>query len=486
MFEVCFLPKTPDTYRRVDFDNGRLGAGPAGNQPFMGRSGNVLFGLYFPLGPSVCEFAVLDPSCTSDGYYRVAFEGCDPDDPLLGYYTHEGVSYNDLTGLMFADSGSYSIYTTQINQSGNWFYVYIPSAGDTTSCVWPGDADDNNAVNHHDLLYIGLAYHSTGAVRNGASDEWTGQDCPDWAKSTATRQINYKHIDSNGDGTIDAADTLAIVQHWGRVVNPLQHNPFHAPLGNPTGNPHPPFTISTDTLYPGQSISLPLLLGSADMPADSIYGLAFSLSYDPDKIKPGISFHPTSSWLGEPADMLWLQRNFPEQGRLDVAITRTDGMPVSGWGAIGDVFVIIEDDIFFGSGDEETPAKTTGDSLVRTTMFFSGLNSLRARATTGMLDAPPVELWIRDKTSAAQEPAGWDRRLTLAPNPANDYIRIASPVSNLRRIDLVDATGASVSSFDPGGARVFLLPLSQLPNGSYLVRIFTGDGVAVRKLIIGR
>lgn len=484
LFEVCFTPKNSNAYANLKFADGDLSNYPD-NNPFLGKNGYVLFGLYFPLGPSVCEFAAEPPSCASDGYGRILLGGCDPDDLLTGHYWHAGVYYDDLSGLTFAEQGKYEIVASQTAQNSNSFFANIPDTVDSLPCVWPGDADDNNAVNHHDLLYLGLAYGTTGVPRASASLEWRGQDAPDWPETTTVRKINYKNIDANGDGTIDAADTIAIVQNWGRVVNPARNDPFNAPLGNPTGNTQPPFTIRTDTLAPGQMAALPLLLGSQNMPADSAYGLAFSISYDPRKVKNNICFKPSDSWLGETSQMLWLQKNFPGQGRLDVAITRTDGVPVSGWGPIGDVFVIIEDDIFFGPVNNPD-ADSNADTLTKTTLFFSGLNSIHPGEAPSPLDAPPVELVILKSTSSTRVPPSWERRISLSPNPASGLLRLSSPEAGINRVEIMNLTGSVNAAAEADDAAELLIDVHDFPAGTCFLRIFTSHGVTLKKIIIAR
>ncbi len=483
LFEVCFTPTTSSTtYSNLKFVNGDLASYPD-NFPFLGKNGYVLFGLYFPLGPSVCEFAAEPPSCATNGYSRIFLGGCDPGDLLTGYYMQDGVYHDDLSGLAFAGQGKYEIVASQTAQSTNSFFANIPAAIDSLPCVWPGDADDNNAVNHHDLLYLGLAYGATGVPRAAASLEWLGQDAPVWSQSTAVRKVNYKNIDANGDGVINAADTIAIVQNWGRVVNPAQNDPFNAPLGNPTGNILPPFTIQADTLAPGQMAALPLLLGSQDMPADSVYGLAFSISYDPRKVKDHIYFKPSDSWLGANAQMLWLQKNFPRQGRLDVAITRTDGMPVSGWGPIGDVFVIIEDDIFFGPNNDPD-ADSFLDTVAKTTLFFSGLRSVQADEAPLSLDAPPVELVILKSTTSAPGVPSWERHLSLSPNPASGEIYLSSPEATIRRVEILNLTGSILSVQEFNTAGTVSLDVHDFPPGACFVRVFTDSGAALKKVLI--
>ncbi|MBP6827363.1 MAG: T9SS type A sorting domain-containing protein [Saprospiraceae bacterium] len=481
LFEVCFTPKNTNPTATLNFTQGNVVA-TYQEIPFLGKNGKVLFGLDFPLGPPICEYGALSPSCATDGYGSIRLGGCDPGDPVIGNYIHDNVYFDNLTGLNLAEAGTYFINAYQTAQGGNSFFAYIPYIIDSLPCVWPGDADDNNAVNHHDLLYLGLAYGSTGAQRSGASLDWQGQDCTDWPAFTSTRNINFKNIDGNGDGVIDAADTLAIVQNWGRVVNPAKDDPFNAPLGNPTGNNEPPFTIQTDTLAPGQTAALPLLLGSLDMPADSIYGLAFSISYDPRKVKSNVSFKPSDSWLGQTSQMLWLQKNFPEQGRLDVAITRLDGMPMSGWGPIGDVFVIIEDNIFFAPPNPD--ADFEGDTTVKTLLFFSGLSSVHPDEEPLRLDAPPVELVILKSTTSLTEPASWERQISVAPNPGSDEIRFSSPESEIRRLEMLNLTGSVVVNMENKSTGTGVINVRDIPTGTYFVKVYTDRGIALKKVSI--
>ncbi|MCB9307380.1 MAG: T9SS type A sorting domain-containing protein [Lewinellaceae bacterium] len=480
LFEVCFTPNSSYAHPNLSFVDGRL-VDNQGGSPFLGKNGYALFDLYFPLGPAICEYAALRPSCLSDGYGRILLGGCDADDPVNGNYTHNGIFYDNLSGLLFADSGSYKINASQYAQSSNSFFAYIPAGIDSLPCVWPGDADDNNAVNHHDLLYLGLGYGTAGVPRANASLEWLGQESADWQLATSVRNINFKNIDANGDGVIDAADTLAIVQNWGRVINPARHDPFNAPLGNPTGNSQPPFTIQADTLSPGQMVALPLLLGSQDMPADSIYGLAFSISYDREKVKSDVSFRPSDSWLGQKAEMLWLQKNFPEQGRLDVAITRTDGMPVSGWGPIGDVFVIIEDDIFFGSFDPEADGLI--DTVAKTTLFFSSLSTVNSNEDPLELNAPPVELVILKSTTSTTAP-DWNALLQMYPNPASDMLYVSLSGQPILEIEITDVAGRTLARFAGNNNYLLDVPVNALPAGPCFIRVFSKDGVAVKKVNI--
>ncbi len=486
LFEVCLQSIFNTSFSSLNFVHKPIGPKYLDEfgieQPFIGRSGDLLFGPYFPPGPSVCNFAALPLDCAFDGKSRIVLGSCDPDKFLTGTCTRKDSSgnfqaYGDLNRLLFAEEGTYYINAWQAASTYNQFLAHIPAGPALQECVWPGDADNNNVVNHHDLLYLGLAYGKQGNARNNPSLEWEGQDAADWVESSDVRHVNFKNIDTNGDGTINAADTIALVENWGRVINPAFDNPFDAPLGNNAGNPHPILTLEADTLIAGQVVALPISLGSIDMPMDSIYGLAFSISYDPALVKDNVRFQPSSSWFGDSTQFLFLQKNFPLQGHLDIAITRTDGVPVSGWGTIGNMFIIIEDNIF----GEPDPI-VSSDTTLKTMVYFRGLSSINAVEKAKAMDAPPVPLFIhRASTSALKDLSEWTRGIKLIPNPAAEMFYISSHEASIERVEIRDMTGRVVKSQIVGQGEASL-SIGQLPSGTFIVSVFTEKGIAMKKL----
>lgn len=485
LFEVCLTPLFDHVAEELRFSDEPstpevLAQGES--LAFVGRNDYVFFDQYPQGPPAVCQLAVLPPDCAADGKARILATPCELDSVFEGSFSYknelgEWRYFDDLSGLLFADAGSYFIYARQPSHDYDRFFAYIPANPLQPECVWPGDADNNNAVNHHDLLYLGLAYDAQGPARPNGSLDWFGQNAPDWAEATALRNVNFKNMDTNGDGNISAADTMAIVQNWGRVINPAQDNPFDAPLDSFGNTPHPDITIKTDTLMPGEAANFPLLLGSQDNALDSIYGLAFSISYDPAVVKDNIRFTPSASWFGDSSQFLWIQRNFPGQGRLDVAITRTDGVPVSGWGAIGNVLIIVEDNIF-GVG----PQDTTAVSL----LFFSEISSTSPHETPQSLDARPVELVIRQQTVAAHSPLPPEHSITLSPNPAHETLHLESHhTASIRRVEISSADGSLREVFEwENSLRQVQVGVGKLPAGAYFARVFCGNGVAVRKFVV--
>ncbi len=485
LFEVCLTPGFGQVEDELYFVQTPVPATLTtqdGPQIFLGRNGWVDYGMANQPATMACKAQGVAADCAADGKAQILLGSCTPGEKLYGhyvvYYTSDSIVYfDDLSGLRFSDGGVYQINVYRPDLSQEYWFATVPPIAPMEECVWPGDADNNQAVNHHDLLYIGLAYGKSGPARTDASLNWTGQEAAGWAESSAVRQVNFKNIDTNGDGQINAADTLALVQNWGKVINTARDNPFNAPLESSQSGQSPAISLQTDTLNPGDAVHLPLSVGSQNTPMENIYGLAFSISYDPEVVEDNIRFTPSASWFGNQGNYLCVQKNFPRQGRLDVAITRTDGVPVSGWGEIGDVFIIIEDNIF------GIPAP---DSIKNSKLYFSAISSSDLQERPKDLGAAPAELVIRKSGSVhTQEPL--ERSIILAPNPAQDYLSVRSTASGIRDLRLLRADGGLQEIWHQGEAiSEVQKTVSHLPAGVYFVRIQTDGGVLVTKVMVDR
>ncbi len=333
--------------------------------------------------------------------------------------------------------------------------------------VWPGDTDDNGVVDNFDALNIGLAINSGGPTRPNASLTWEAQPAPDWLFSTPDGS-NYKHSDTDGNGLIDLNDTLAISLNWGEEHQFTNENPDENRLLGDV-----PFYLEPDTLIEGQTINLPIILGTDEMSAEDVYGLAFSLNYNPEIIAMNSAFVELgSSWLGTPdVDMFILQKDFHSMGRTDIGLSRIDGMNVSGSGAIGQFIVTIEDDILFWSNEEERNELVAEFSIdnVRLINFAGEEIPVDAQSTLTEIisDQNEVDLsrWIR-----------------LSPNPAREKVYIQSGNLKILKGQLFNALGRVVWQTDQWEHNE--LDVSHLPKGTYFLSLQTDRGIGHKKLII--
>ncbi|MBN2093272.1 T9SS type A sorting domain-containing protein [candidate division KSB1 bacterium] len=77
--------------------------------------------------------------------------------------------------------------------------------------IWPGDTNNDGAVNVADILPIGLYYGSQGFNRQNANTNWTAQYCFSWDQPEAT------FADATGNGVVDTLDIPAILKNYNQI-----------------------------------------------------------------------------------------------------------------------------------------------------------------------------------------------------------------------------------------------------------------------------
>ncbi|MEM1322381.1 MAG: hypothetical protein AAGG75_19115 [Bacteroidota bacterium] len=215
--------------------------------------------------------------------------------------------------------------------------------------VWPGDINGNGAVDHVDLLYLGYAFGTIGPARDSASIEWTGQSLPlDWAQRfPVSDSTNYAHADCNGDGIIGILDLLALNFNYLDTNGPVSLSTL--PQGVAGIDPVMDFDEAglMGPILQGTTISVPIVLGDVNFPMTQLNGLAFSIRYDPNVINPSnINVFAGTSWFNPSgSELLQLQKNDQNQGKLDIALSRFGVDAIDGSGPIATLFFVIEGDV---------------------------------------------------------------------------------------------------------------------------------------------
>lgn len=483
LFRVCLTAAPGVNQADLVFNAGDgtpyTNAASGENIGFIGRQGPVFYGTTFTLpNELLCDFNIKPATCARDGRGELQMESCTAGQPFTYNVSiqHNGQAAGSTQSNLFAAApGNYAVSAFQGGKLSR-FYAYVPPPADLTACVWPGDADNNDAVNHHDLLPLGVAWGESGAARTDAALDWTGQSGADWSQQTAGQPVNFKNIDTNGDGAINAADTLAISQNWGRVIDIFTDDPFAMPLQTPPAGTGITVNIAAgDTTDVGENGSVALELGATT----GLHGLAFTLSYDTEVLAPGsVRFTTQSSWLGDPAaGLLSMQRGYPGEGRLDVAVTRTNGLPASGAGPIGNLNFTVQADVFANSTD----------TILVTPVFIRRVDACDPQGAPLAASGVTVDLVIRrDAVIAVHEAAVPGLEFSVMPNPARDVVRIVC-AENLEGVEILSASGRVVErNLATGLARNLELPVTALPNGVYWVKAFTRGAVGVKKVVIAR
>jgi hypothetical protein len=347
----------------------------------------------------------------------------------------------------------------------------VTISGTNEKTVWPGDTDENGIVDHFDLLNIGLAYGTEGFPRPTPSLNWEAQFAAPWPQITPNTEVNYRHIDTDGNGTVDANDTLALAlnyrwfnEQWNGEdgYNKRENLPTAA---RTTGTP---LYVDTYPVIEGSSTSFDIMLGDDNHTDNTVYGLAFSINYDPLAIVPGsirLSFE--DSWVGNSnEDLLTFYRDDPDHHLVHVALTRTDGEDMMGAGAIAKLLITIED-VIFRSNDIEIPISIENARLI---------NSIE--------EAVPVEVRssvITVNTTTNTLDKELDRQIRVYPVPTKGHLYLKTPNLIVKSIELFGTDGRRVQEWQ-GQPNELLL--HDLPQGTYSLRLITDQGVAVRRIII--
>lgn len=335
--------------------------------------------------------------------------------------------------------------------------------------VFPGDCNNNGVVNNVDLLYIGIGFNETGPSRPFQGIQWNpvGYASQSWNQNTASGN-NYGYIDCDGNGSIgNALDLLAVEQNYTLTSNTVTPDPYAV---GAQGDPIIGFSVATDTIVAGNTLMLDIVVGTTFLPCDSLYGLAFSISYDTSLVD-SIYGDFRSGWLATGGlALLQVIKNDPDSGRFDVGVTRFDGANVAGSGVIGSIGIAMDDNLKKAVTIEEL------DLTIERTVGMTRSETIMPLQT---LDETIYILADRDKPLPASSIKVW-------PNPANDHLTIQAHSQWINSIELSSASGQISWSQSDLFKQQVDIPLSALAPGLYWARIQTDAGMLIKKVAILR
>jgi len=332
------------------------------------------------------------------------------------------------------------------------YQIYINGC---SADVWPGDANNDLNCNMYDYLNIGLGYGSMGPARAGASLAWVAQPATDWGTSFAGG-TDYKFADCNGDGTIDDADTNAIVLNYG-LTHPIRHAAPNIMLDAAAMH----FAVSNSTPNTGDQVIISVQLGDQTQIASNVYGLGFRINFDPALVDGAAStFAFLYGQLGNPAsDLLIFSRPNWTDGYIDALAVRKDHQAMNVSGTLAQINMRISPN----AGNQPYTLSFTNilgvDATGNLKTYTTSPAIVRVSNTTG----------ISDPSTIAVE---------LYPNPAGAEIRFSGK-DELQKVNVKDAQGRIVFQ-TAAGWNDRTIRVSNLPEGIYVAEI-TSHGTLLRK-----
>ena len=375
--------------------------------------------------------------------------------------------------ISYSSTGTHQISLTATAANGCWITVNDTVAMGT-NCVWPGDANSDLVADNLDIFPIGQLNGTTGPIRNHASLVWVDQPSTPFAATIPGTTIDARFADCNGDGVIDGNDTTAILQNYGLV------HVKNRKVG--TGNLLN-MTIGPDTMYQNTKATILVGMGTAAIPADSIYGVAFSFHVDPKTIDTNsIRISTPPSWLfTNSTDHFQLYKLDKSGTAVHVGLVRNNQIAKSGFGN----FVTITIDITTGNivGRDEA-------SFNRQHKFLCTIDNISILKLDGRI-VPNVELADSSAKILYNRNVGINNlgssavSQLIVPNPAtnNVFVRLKGyDYDEQKQLLVMDATGRIVLQKTFTTNQVDL-NLQDFSNGIYIVKIISEKGVSESKLM---
>lgn len=332
-------------------------------------------------------------------------------------------------------------------------------------CVWAGDANKDGRVNVADLLPMGRHMGYAGTSRTALfEDQWLAEQTTNWTYNQVNGR-NMKHVDSNGDGIITEADTSAIIANYDGLNNfvPKQNWPIK----------DFPFYLHTDQteVEPGDLVTMDIIMGNTQYPVTDLYGVAFSVQIGPnfaDSSSMNLTFFE-DSWLTKDGPSLQMQMSTAD-GYVEAAVTRTNGLPASGIGVIGQLEFIVEDEAD-GFKDDD------GDVYFGVTLQSAGGN-----AGGNNYNFPNAGVRLKFNNPGDKVLNTIDDKkasdLLIMPNPASNMITLGVSHSEIiEEVIMTDIAGRSYHMSNESN-----IDVSHLASGVYIVQVKTSENLYTQKL----
>ena len=329
--------------------------------------------------------------------------------------------------------------------------------------IWPGDTDSTYQVDIFDLFNIGFGFNQTGAARNQPTTNWVAQYAPMWDGYSPINHVNFRHADTNGDGIVNFADVIPLLENYGQVHDfgndlpiPIIRNQFEIKL-------------ETARVTADGWATVDILLENDQQLIQDFYGINFTFLFDQTKIVENtMSINFDDSWAGTiNEDLIMIEKELHNEGKFEAAIVRTNQQGINGYGKIGSIkFKLMQN---------------TGGEF-----RFKLEESIKINSQgTGETSAPEVvdvDLTVTNTRDLPQ----LDHHLSLYPNPAGVYVHISIDENvQPELLSIFDINGKLILQ-QPHTENEVKLDVENIPAGIYFLHIQSPEGVMMKKLTIVR
>lgn len=337
------------------------------------------------------------------------------------------------------------------------------------NCVWPGDADNNGKVDAKDILPIALYMGETGSERTLTTTNWLGLSVDDWDNSQISNGINLKHSDTDGNGYLNEADTLSILDYYNK-----NHNLYTNLITKQPDYPIYLKSLQQDSLFVGDTLNLFIEVGDEEYPARDLNGISYKLQLDPNVVDSASVHHEfySDSWLGNASSSLQISKQITD-GQIEAAFSRIGFDGVTGIGEIAFCDLIVEDDmegIKRSNLSQVIPFKIKMVDIVgmngagKTIKFPNIEKTFYLRLDGSLTDR-------KTAISIYPNPAGNNTNIFISGNDRINQYRVFNSVGMLKAYSKVD------------NSQKVNIDLRSYENGIYFLQIFTTGNERIIKKI---
>lgn len=347
--------------------------------------------------------------------------------------------------------------------------------------IWPGDVNNNGITNNIDLLWYGTVFGDLGPARGFSQQgiQWEDKNLTDLWGGDFPNGINHAFADCDGDGEVEFEDAFAITGNYNKTHGTVIPDVFEQGV---EGVDPPLFFISNTAptqIIEGNPVVFSVNLGTDAIPIDDFFGIAFTIRYDPTLFSSffggGTFALDNNSWVGLDIENVDFDHKDPVNGRVEVGIVRKNIGNVSGFGTLGNFFIVIEDHVVGISEpslDTEIwieDVRLVNDTLEETIVFADSI-------TITILNDEIINSTHSEEFSD----------LKIFPNPANRNLWIESENQEIQDVQVFNSTGQSMKNTfrqNKTGNSVELI-FDSIPKGIYFLKVVTSDNIISQVITI--
>jgi hypothetical protein len=303
-----------------------------------------------------------------------------------------------------------------------------------------------------------------GTLRSSNNLSWQPQTATDW-QQLGINGNNLKHADTNGDGMITAADTVAVNQFWGKKRAIIAQNE-----GFLVDNLELIAIPAQRELHPGDTLLIYLTVPNAAL---NVSGYQFALGFNASWLNPAsLKVEFGNQWMDQNDAALGFYRISNQQ--IEVGLGLAAARAASGYGTVGILKGIVEDDVTCCSKTSRYKVELNFKNA-----WLQTESGVRLKLKTNNVTIPIIE---------KPKPYLIDNQLAVFPNPATDnvHVYLDDETTFISEITVFNLTGQTVIQGTGLQAHHIDLKTNMLQAGTYILRAKTTTGYLTKKIHISK